>query len=293
VVSAGRAAILGDVGGHAGALSAALDALGGDLSTGTVPPDLTVIQVGDLIHKGPDSDGVVALVDRLVGAGPGGYVQLLGNHEASYLDGPVFGEWSVSAATAHTLRLWVRSDRARLAVPVASVEHGDLLVTHAGLTRWLWVELGKPPTAAGAADALNRLLHTDRKRAFAPGALLEGDGFSRGQPGVVWSAAGSELYASWLGHRPPFGQVHGHSSAYDWDRERWADGTPEEVAHRAVLDRTRRHLTISMGGKTFVGIDPGFGASIPPTPLVPLLLTLRADRAKAEPIRDFAVPETP
>jgi hypothetical protein len=275
-VSAGRIAVLGDVGGHVTALSAALETLGGDLSTGTVPADLTVIQVGDLVHKGPDSDGVVRLVDRLIGAGPGRYRQLLGNHEASYLDGPVFGEWTVSEVTARTLRHWVRSDRARLAAPVASVEHGDVLVTHAGLTRWLWIELGRPPTATDAADALNRMLHTDRKRAFAPGALLEGGGFSRGQPGVVWSAAGSELYASWLGHRPPFGQVHGHSSAYDWDRDRWATDTPDEVAHRAVLDRTARHLTISIGGKAFVGIDPGYGESAPSTPLGPLLLTDRA-----------------
>jgi hypothetical protein len=222
---------------------------------------------------------VVSLVDRVIGAHPDRYLQLLGNHEASYLDGPVFGDWSVSEETGRTLRHWVRSDRARLAAPVVSAEYGDVLVTHAGLTRWLWVELGRPTRAAEAANALNRMLHLDRKRAFAPGRLLEGEGFSRGQPGVVWADAGSELYASWLGHRPPFGQVHGHSSTYDWDRSRWADGTPDEVAHGAVLDRATRHLTLTIGGKSFVGIDPGYGSSAPPSPLTPLMLTDESDPA--------------
>lgn len=268
-----RFAILGDVGGHLDPLATALANLGADLSAGTIPAHLTVIQAGDLIHKGPDSDAVVALVDRILDANPGRYIQLLGNHEASYLDGPVFGSWQVSTDTARTLARWVRSDRSRLAASVDSVEHGDLLVTHAGLTRWLWVEIGKPPTAANAADALNRLLHTDRHRAFAPGALLEGSGFGRGQPSVVWADAGSELYASWIGHRPPFGQVHGHSSAFDWDRNRWLPGIPVEATHRAVIDREARHLTVVIGGKPFVGIDPGFGETAPTVPLVPLLLS--------------------
>jgi hypothetical protein len=275
-VSSHRVAVLGDVGGHLPPFAAAFDVLGGDLSTGSIPPDLTIIQAGDLIHKGPDSDAVVAHVDHVLDTSPGRYCQLLGNHEASYLDGPTFGTWHVSAHTARTMAHWVRSDRARLAASIDSREHGELLVTHAGLTRWLWLELGKPHSAADAADHLNRWLHTERKRAFAPGALLEGDGFSRGQPGVVWAEAGSELYASWVGHRPPFGQVHGHSSAFDWDRDGWAVGAPAEVRRRAVLDREARHLTVAIGGKPFIGIDPGFGESAPKVPLVPLVLSAEA-----------------
>ena len=268
-----RFAVLGDAGGHLAPFVAALERLGADVSTGMIPPDLRVIQAGDLIHKGPDSDAVVALVDRALATSPDRYLQLIGNHEASYLDGPVFGSWHVSVATTRTLLRWVRFDQARLAASVDSREYGDVLVTHAGLTRWLWLEIGKPATAADAADALNRLLHKDRKRAFAPGTLLEGDGFSRGQPSVVWAEAGSELYESWVGHRPPFGQVHGHSSAFDWDRDRWSPGMPLEATHRAVIDREARHLTVVIGGKPFVGIDPGFGEPAPTVPLVPLLLS--------------------
>lgn len=46
-----------------------------------------ICQVGDLIHKGPDSSAVVALVDQIIDSNPGRWVQLLGNHEAQYLSG--------------------------------------------------------------------------------------------------------------------------------------------------------------------------------------------------------------
>jgi len=41
----------------------------------------------------------------------------------------------------------------------------------------------------------------------------------------------------------------------------------------AELDPTRRHLRVRISGKTFVGIDPDWGANDPGVPMSPLVLT--------------------
>src|SRR6266511_2602052 len=76
-----RIAVLGDLSGHLAPFVQALGELGVDVAAARVPDDLVVVQVGDLVHKGPDSDTIVALVDRLLDANPGRYLQLLVNHE--------------------------------------------------------------------------------------------------------------------------------------------------------------------------------------------------------------------
>ena len=79
-----RVAVIGDVGGHVEELRRELRALGAS-ETGVLPDDLVVIQVGDLVHRGPDSEAVVRLVNYYLNAYPGQWVQLAGNHEALYL----------------------------------------------------------------------------------------------------------------------------------------------------------------------------------------------------------------
>ena len=51
---------IGDVQGYAHRLEAALRTLGADPDSGTLREDLTVVQNGDLVHKGPDSIGCMA-----------------------------------------------------------------------------------------------------------------------------------------------------------------------------------------------------------------------------------------
>src|ERR1700755_2285929 len=81
----GRVAVIGDVGGHLLELEAALASLGATGGDHRLPDDLTVVQVGDLIDRGPDSAGVLDLVDRYLDNQPAQWVQLIGNHEAQYL----------------------------------------------------------------------------------------------------------------------------------------------------------------------------------------------------------------
>jgi hypothetical protein len=248
-----------------------LEALGVDVAAGSIPDGLTVVQVGDLVHKGPDGDAAVALADRMMNASPLRWVQLIGNHEAQHVDGPGFGDCDCSEATADTIRRWVRTGQAQLATAVDDVDDGPLLVTHAGLTRQAWSDLDSPSNPVTAADRLNNQLHTDRSTAFAAGVMLAGQPGRR--PGVVWASASDELYPSWIGHRSPFGQVHGHTSAYWWGNERWVRSTPTYVLAEADVDHQRRHLRVEIGRHPFYGIDPSFAAADPNYPISPLLLS--------------------
>jgi hypothetical protein len=78
-----RIVIIGDVGGCADQLAMAIQPLSDE-------PDTVIIQVGDLIDRGPDSAGVLALVHDRLESHPRGWVRLIGNHEAPYLDGDAF-----------------------------------------------------------------------------------------------------------------------------------------------------------------------------------------------------------
>ncbi|OLT20517.1 hypothetical protein BJF81_04305 [Ornithinimicrobium sp. CNJ-824] len=133
-----RTAIIGDVGGHLAELEAALTDLGADPATGTLPEDLEVVQLGDLVHRGPDSPGVLALVARFLDASPGRWHQLTGNHEAQYLrpGGPAF-DWPAQDRLddehADLLRSWWEQDLVRVAHHVPTPGPGTL-VTHAGVT---------------------------------------------------------------------------------------------------------------------------------------------------------------
>ncbi|MFT4975046.1 MAG: hypothetical protein ACI8S6_000933 [Myxococcota bacterium] len=75
--------VIGDIHGEPGALRRLLRRLGADPDRCTVERPL--IFVGDLIDRGPDSPGVVALVQRLVEAGVAHCIA--GNHELNLLRG--------------------------------------------------------------------------------------------------------------------------------------------------------------------------------------------------------------
>ena len=220
---AGRLAVIGDIGGHLEPLLAELTRLGvPEGGEGPIPPDLTIIQVGDLVHRGPASAAVVQLVDRHLRADPDRWIQLVGNHEAHYLRRRKQFSWpeKLPAETISLLRDWWSTGRLRAAVAVRSQDE-EYVVTHGGVTRGFWRDvLGGPPGAVVAAQRINALAGKDDKALFRFGTLV-GDREPEPLVGPVWAAAGSELVASWLGHDLPFNQVHGHTSVYEWDAQRW------------------------------------------------------------------------
>lgn len=262
-----RVAILGDIGGHVHTLRAILEGLGvhfhGDASTlrgaqwRTVgldwPEGLHVVQVGDLIHRGPDSTGVLMLVDTLLSRGV--WTQVVGNHEQLYVDTPVFA-WpeSLEPAAVELLRSWWREGRMVPGAAIEEADGNDWLITHAGLTQGFWEHgLGSPSSARGALGPLAEA--ADDGALWFPGAMLTGTPDWRAGP--VWADAGSEVYPSWLSAGPgvPFHQAHGHSSAYHWAGGRWR--AEPWIRPALSLDAGRRHLTFTVGDRRVVGVDPG------------------------------------
>jgi len=245
-------------------------ALGADPDFGTLPDDLIVVQVGDLVHKGPDSVGAIALADRFLAAAPGRWIQLIGNHESQYLGGPEFWDDLIPLGAQHDLRHWVHTGQARLALALETAEFGAVLVTHAGLTRWKWERMGRPAAAAQAAERLNTELIDHPERAFTPGVML--DHAPNRDVGVTWAAPVEELVWSWDSEPLPFSQIHGHASSYDWVRGGWRLQVDERVSADAQADPAIRHVTLTWPDARFIAeIDPDYttkGASVPLVPLV-------------------------
>jgi hypothetical protein len=249
-----RIAVIGDIGGHLDQLREALLVLGADPGQAMLPEGLVVVQVGDLVHRGPDSAGAVRLVDAILRRHPDRWVQLMGNHEACHLGQPLFPHDELDPDTVTTLQRWDHQGVLRLGVALETAD-GPLLVTHAGLTHELWEQLERPATPGDAA----RRLHTSPHLARRPGRMLAD---TPGTGGVLWAEAGRELYLSWLraehrGVAAPFGQIHGHSSAYRWKTGR--NDAPHELAARLRPDDRKRHVHLRLAGRPFTGIDPGFG----------------------------------
>ncbi len=263
-----RLLVIGDVGGHHERLRQLLVDAGADPEGATLPPETHVVQVGDLIDRGPDSAACVALADRFVASGAA-WTQLLGNHEGNRIGGRRFWDEPLDAAALETLQRWWRTGQAKLAVALRTREMGDVLVTHAGLVAQLWVMMGRPD-CVGAADRLNQAVGRDPELAFSSGVLLAG-----GVAGPAWADAARELYPSWISTElVPFGQVHGHSPVVAWPTGRAVRSVPWRLRRRLRPDPERQHSRIDIGGRPFVCVDPGLGFT--PTAehrLVPLQLT--------------------
>lgn len=245
----GRLAIIGDVGGHPDQLSQALRSLGA--VDGLLPPDLVVIQVGDLVDRGPDSLGVLDIVARLLDEQPEQWIQLTGNHEAQYLhEDTVFWREPLAAEGVARLRGWWADGRLRVAAAVRTADGDELLVTHAGLTLASWRRLGEPWSAAEAADSLNER---------PPLIWQDGEHGRDEQAGPLWAESGAALHEPWMGYPGvvPFGQVHGHSSIVSFADQRWR--CTGRIRNRASVDWQARHVRVRVGGRLLIGVDPRHG----------------------------------
>jgi hypothetical protein len=239
-----RIVVIGDVGGCSAELAKALATLPDD-------PDTVIIQVGDLVDRGPDSAGVLDMVRSRLPSRR--WIQLIGNHEWQYLDGEGFWPEPLSADSAALLSGWWQADRLQVAAAIRTADGEEFLLSHAGLTLDAWRLLGGPVVAATAADLLNT----------RPFELLNDYG------GPLWAEAVT-VYESWLrgGDPVPFGQIHGHSSVVDFTRLAWF--CPERLRQRATVDWTARHTTTRISLSHFIGVDPHHGRTGAPqwSPLI-------------------------
>ena len=289
-----RLAVIGDVGGYLDSLVAQLNVLGVDVEERLIPPELVVCQVGDLVHKGPESAAVVALVDELMARNPDRWIQLLGNHEAQYLpDCQQFWTPAVDEKTAQTIRRWWDKGQVRIAaafdvignggdgIAVDRCPPGELIVTHAGVTPGCWKLLGEPDSVSELVAVLNA---AQSPAVWRAGTLL--GGFEDMSAGPLWAVAASELYRSWalLGEDAPerqvpaFNQAHGHTAARDWRNHRWyqpLDAYRMNGTASARADERRRVTRVQIGDRVFFGTDPSSDATAVPVS-EPLVLTIRS-----------------
>lgn len=257
-------AVIGDLSGHPEDLVGVLRQLGADRATLSLPADLTVIQVGGLLAPGPDPEGVLDVVELLLGTGR--WVQLLGADEAvaAGLSDGTGGDWLGRVREADRKRVtdWWGTGRLRAAAAVEVPGHPPMLVTHAGLSHGLWYELRSPATPGEAVALLGDAARTRPERFFR-------SGLARGAPrsmaaGPVWASAADELYPSLtmgveLGTPVPFGQVHGHSSPYSWSRGTWRATERDRSGLRLVRDR--RQVVGTVAGQPMAAVTPELGAA--------------------------------
>ena len=116
-----------------------------------------------------------------------------------------------------TLRRWWGDGSLQLAAAVRAGGR-DVLLTHAGLTSWMWRNLGEPRSALAAAEVLNEagryatgfVGQSGEMCAPPRGSALWDARYER--PGPLWAST-KELWSSWHGELVmPFDQVVGHTA---------------------------------------------------------------------------------
>lgn len=268
--------IFGDTGGHGLPLFNALQEIGVNLNTFTIPKNVRIIHCGDLIHKGPDSKALLETVDILIRNNPGQWIQVLGNHEFQHLEGsPYFWRCKCDLNDIHIINEWWDNGLAFSAFGVEQVEDMKLevsakpkitipdkgiLFTHGGLTHFWWTILGKPQTAKEAAKLINSL---DVDQVTIPGQML---GVNNFRVGPVWAIGNDEVFKSWIHQQDkpadelPFMLIHGHTTSYNFARKVWWNASPSFAKFRQAtkLNPAKRAVITELAGSLMVGIDPGF-----------------------------------
>lgn len=216
---------------------------------------LRVVSAGDHIHRGPDDDGVLILINRLVEAGH--WTPLVGNHEQLYLGSPAF-HWhkTISEGAQNTLKNWWVN---QLMHPGALVKKDGqaTLVTHAGLTRGFWHHVLGRETNPDKIIASISELRLYPELLYRPGLMLD---MGNVAPGFIWAEAANEVYPSWVDadHLLELNQIHGHSSPFDFARSQWWTDNPHIKSLIKVNTQTKTsHATV--GTMHFDSIDPGHG----------------------------------
>lgn len=277
-----RYAILPDVGAHLEVFKNMLEKAGVNLATLVIPEGLTIIQLGDLVHKGVEPLECLRLAYNMKQKNGGKYIQILGNHEAHYLGGPdLTGRAGVTHIGVESEELLKHMWREGLMQPAYAAEtvDGETLFTHGGLTHTTWLK-------AGAGDALHTAekLNTagsnlaakinntsDTELLFKEGKLLTG--IVTSDVGVIHPRTGSEFTHSWLQKKSmPFHQIHGHETMKHWAGGDWHDDVPEYVKLLTIVDEVNRYTKIFVGNKYIWSVDPAYGVAPPLTIFPPLVL---------------------
>jgi hypothetical protein len=202
-----RIVVLGDLHGDAFALKSILrEARLTDARGHWDGDDARLIQLGDCIDRGPDSEEVVAALQRLQAeAPPGAVLRLAGNHEMELMR----GELGYCDNLRHPQRLAEALVLdARLGRLVAACAVGPWLCVHGGLRARLRARLELPAKAGPVrlAKRLNQLFQDAARTGDYSHAIFR----ASQESGIFWTYA-NELLASKGALEVP--QIVGHTVA--------------------------------------------------------------------------------
>jgi hypothetical protein len=169
-----------------------------------------LIQVGDVIDRGDDPVRAFNLLRRLqeeAKAEGGEVIRLLGNHELSYIGGPVISNRSEGYILADAIKYDILDNKI-----LAAYLLDDWVVVHAGLTK----RLSKGKGLRELVDGLNKkLVDAVKDDDFSDEIFFVGP--SRGgykAPGIFWADYDvdllpyeEELINQIVGHSPTYGTV--------------------------------------------------------------------------------------
>ncbi len=267
-----RTHVFGDTGGHLAPLLQALLELGLDKDTLKLPEDIQIVHGGDLIHKGPHSEKLVELVDKIIRVNPGQWIQLMGNHELQYFDGAYFF-WRQTIDLHARTTLWRWKDEGVLKVahgieklteapnlfpdnlPAQTLPDKPVLITHAGLGYNFWQQQGAIEEIGLLVETLNSCSVKELSQA---GLML--DVGIHTAPSPIWAHGTEEVWDSWHGRSMPFINIHGHTSPYNFP-SRQVFETPKEFVDNTVVNSKTRVLVTEVGGSLEVFTDPGYSAT--------------------------------
>lgn len=268
-----RYAVFGDTGGHYLPLYKALCALGLEESTGKLPHELTIIHMGDLVHKGPGSADIIEMVNYVREASPGQWIQLMGNHEAFYLGGPDFVQPRdiISDTAQDTLRQWHDERFLRLGYAIVgdmSLQSplgnypltGSTLFTHAGLEpRFLEDKLHN----ATIADIPDALWEEEKSVLNDAGDILLGKTPPTLPVSPIWALGTTEVWQRWRREGGmPFNQVVGHVYPYTYERERWFASSPDvDFISKATIFPSLHSTIVPSGNRFLYFADPGHSST--------------------------------
>lgn len=292
-------AVFGDVHAHITPMTNTLKRLGWDPETLVIPKNLTIIQAGDLIHKGPQTNQIIALVDGIMDRNNndpecGTWIQIMGNHESQYFAGtPNFWERECSDDSIATLQRWVEEGSMVSAYLIPQNGERPYMVSHGGVNPfWYYraeplfkaVTTGPPTTEAILQQAraertpenfvewLNSMSHS-LDIVARPGNMLRG-GISR-KAGPIWAESVREVYIQWREGDVPFHQIHGHTTPIMWRGKQFYPTTPDIIRKEIEIFPKNRHtLWRNTDGAEFYCIDNGFDKTADLAYMRPLVLTM-------------------
>lgn len=272
--------IFGDTGAHMDSLVNGLENIGMDMNTYQLPDNVSVIHCGDLIHKGPNTNEIVAFVNTVMQVNGNKWVQLAGNHELNYLGGPQFWlDKTITMETFETLNRWWNEGRMVIAASLPSgvtmhnlvvskrgLETPDkpTLITHAGVTKSFFKAL--QPGGKTVDELVEQINSLPVSVVSMPGRMLLGNKRTGYPVGPVWASAVDEVWKSWAAYdfskyeedELPFNQIFGHTYPYDFSRKVWWAGTFGMFKKYSRVNEDRRTVVTNIGDAIFVAVDPGY-----------------------------------